>query len=149
MAIHDQKTGNEFLKSLRVNLDAAVYKHAVLGLISHAWKRGPIVSGKALAAGSSAKGESSDPSEKVGYRDIPDFCKSATLEEISEHGYVLTPGRYVGAEDVEDDGIPFADKMATLTSELAGQFAQSANLEKAIRENMKSLGFELPVGGKK
>ena len=118
----------------------------------HAWKRGPIhsdVSGKALAAGSSAKGKASEISEEVGYRDIPGFCKSATLDEIAEHGHVLTPGRYVGAEEVEDDGIPFTEKMATLTSELADQFAESAKLEKAIRKNMKSLGFELPVGGKK
>ena len=107
------------------------------------------MSGKALAAGSSAKGKASDASEEVGYRDIPGFCKSATLDEIAEHGHVLTPGRYVGAEEVEDDGIPFTEKMATLTSELADQFAESAKLEKAIRKNMKSLGFELPVGGKK
>ena len=102
-----------------------------------------------LAAGSSAKGKASEISEEVGYRDIPGFCYSATLDEIAEHGHVLTPGRYVGAEEVEDDGIPFTEKMATLTSELADQFAESAKLEKAIRKNMKSLGFELPVGGKK
>ncbi len=114
----------------------------------HAWKRGPIVSGKALAAGSSTKGKASESSDEVGYRDIPGFCKSATLDEIAEHGYVLTPGRYVGAEEVEDDGVPFAEKMATLTSELADQFAESAKLENAIRKNMKALGFELPVGGR-
>ncbi len=59
----------------------------------------------------------------------------------------LTPGRYVGAAEVEDDGVPFPEKMATLTSELADQFAESAKLENAIRQNMKALGFELPVGG--
>ena len=83
--------------------------------------------------------------DKDAYEDIPGFCYSATLDEIVEHGHVLTPGRYVGAEEVEDDGIPFADKMASLTSELADQFAESAKLEKAIRKNMKSLGFELPL----
>ena len=87
--------------------------------------------------------------DKDAYEDIPGFCKSATLDEIAEHGYVLTPGRYVGAEEVEDDGIPFAEKMATLTSELADQFAESAKLEKAIRKNMKALGFELPKAGAK
>ena len=87
--------------------------------------------------------------DKDAYEDIPGFCYSANLNEIEGHGHVLTPGRYVGAEEVEDDGIPFADKMATLTTELADQFAESAKLEKAIRKNMKSLGFELPVGGKK
>jgi type I restriction enzyme M protein len=70
-------------------------------------------------------------------------------DEIAEHGYVLTPGRYVGAEEVEDDGVPFAEKMVTLTTELADQFAQSASPEKAIRKNMKALGFELPIGGEK
>ena len=74
------------------------------------------------------------------------MSQSNTLIRV---GYVLTPGRYVGAEEVEDDGIPFTEKMATLTSELADQFAESAKLEKAIRKNMKSLGFGLPVGGKK
>ena len=87
--------------------------------------------------------------DKDAYEDIPGFCKSAGIDEIAEHGHVLTPGRYVGAEEVEDDGVPFADKMATLTTELADQFAESAKLEKAIRKNMKSLGFELAVGGKK
>ena len=87
--------------------------------------------------------------DKDAYEDIPGFCYSATLDEIAEHGHVLTPGRYVGAEEVEDDGIPFADKMATLTTELADQFAESAKLEKAIRKNMKALGFALPIGGKK
>ena len=76
------------------------------------------------------------------------LCFKPFHPEIAEHGYVLTPGRAC-AEEVEFDGIPFADKMATLTSELADQFAESAKLEKAIRRNMKSLGFELPVGAKK
>ncbi|TWU02868.1 class I SAM-dependent DNA methyltransferase [Stieleria varia] len=86
--------------------------------------------------------------DKDAYEDVPGFCKSATLDEIAEHGFVLTPGRYVGAEDVVHDGVPFAEKMATLTRELADQFAESAKLEKAIRKNMKTLGFELPAGGK-
>ncbi len=87
--------------------------------------------------------------DKDAYSDVPGFCKSATLDEIAEHGFVLTPGRYVGAEEVEDDGIPFAEKMSTLTSELADQFAESAKLEKAIRKNMKALGFDLPAAAGK
>lgn len=74
---------------------------------------------------------------------------STTLDAIAEHGYVLTPGRYVGVEGVEDDGVPFEEKIATLTNEPAVQFAGSARREKAIRRNMKALGFELPVGGRK
>lgn len=60
------------------------------------------------------------------------FCKLATTAEIASHGYVLTPGRYVGAEEVEDDGEPFDEKMKRLVAELNEQFAESAKLEKAI-----------------
>ena len=62
------------------------------------------------------------------YEDVAGFCKSATLEEIAAHGHVLTPGRYVGAAAVEDDGEPFDAKMRRLTAELAEQFEQSAKL---------------------
>jgi type I restriction enzyme M protein len=74
------------------------------------------------------------------YGDVPGFCKSTTLDAIRSHGYVLTPGRYVGAAEVEDDDEPFAEKMARLTAELEKQFAESARLEKAIRNNLKRLG---------
>jgi len=76
------------------------------------------------------------------YADIPGFCKSATTAEIAAHGYVLTPGRYVGAEEVEDDGEPFEEKMPRLVAELNAQFAESAKLEAAIRANLKGLGFQ-------
>jgi type I restriction enzyme M protein len=76
------------------------------------------------------------------YEDIPGFCKSATTAEIAAHGNVLTPGRFVGAEEVEDDGDPFEEKMPRLVAELHAQFAGSANLEAAIRANLKSLGFK-------
>jgi len=75
------------------------------------------------------------------YADEPGFCKSATLEEIAGHGFVLTPGRYVGAADVEEDDEAFEDKMKRLAAELEGQFAESAKLEKEIRKNLKGLGF--------
>ena len=65
----------------------------------------------------------------------------------SEHGYVLTPGRYVGAEEVEDDGVPFAEKREGLTRELATQFHESEKLQAAIRDNMQKLGFALPEVG--
>jgi len=76
------------------------------------------------------------------YEDVPGFCKSASLEEIRKNGYVLTPGRYVGAEDVADDGEPFDEKMRRLTTLLHQQFTESQNLEKTIRENLKGLGYE-------
>jgi type I restriction enzyme M protein len=75
------------------------------------------------------------------YADVPGFCKSATIEEIAAQGFVLTPGRYVGAEDVEDDGEPFEEKMTRLVAELDDQLAESAKLEHAIRANLKGLGY--------
>ena len=77
-----------------------------------------------------------------GFEDIAGYCKSATLEEIQKHDFVLTPGRYVGAAEVEDDGEPFAEKMTRLTAELKEQFEQSAVLEKQIKENLVGLGYE-------
>ncbi len=75
------------------------------------------------------------------YRDIAGFCKSATTAEIAAHGNVLTPGRYVGAEEVEDDGEPFEEKMPRLVAELHAQFAESAKLEQAIKANLMGLGY--------
>ncbi len=65
-----------------------------------------------------------------------------TLEQIEAHGYVLTPGRYVGAEDVEDDGEPFYQKIKRLMAKLEEQFKESARLEVVIRRNLKELWFE-------
>ena len=75
------------------------------------------------------------------YADIPGFCKSATTEEIKGHGFVLTPGRYVGAEEVEEDDEPFDQKMTRLTTELDAQFAESARLEQLIKANLRGLGY--------
>ena len=67
------------------------------------------------------------------YQDIPGFCKSATLKEVRKHGHVLTPGRYVGAEDAEDDGVPFSERFAALQATLDGQFNESDRLTALIR----------------
>jgi len=75
------------------------------------------------------------------YEDAPGFCKSVTKEEIAAHGHVLTPGRYVGAEAVEEDDEPFEEKMQRLTAKLKEQFAEGARLERVIRENMRGLGY--------
>jgi type I restriction enzyme M protein len=77
------------------------------------------------------------------YADVAGFCKSATTAEIAAHGFVLTPGRYVGAEEVEDDGEPFEQKMNRLVAELNSQFEESAKLEKAIRANLSNLNFKM------
>jgi type I restriction enzyme M protein len=75
------------------------------------------------------------------YEDIPGFCKSASLGEVKQHGFVLTPGRYVGAEATVDDGEPFEGKMRRLTSTLRQQQAQGAKLNDAITANLKVLGY--------
>lgn len=77
------------------------------------------------------------------YEDVQGFCKSATLEEIKDNDYILTPGRYVGIEEEEDDGIPFEEKMEALTKELSEQFKKSRELEEEIKKNLKALGFEM------
>ena len=76
------------------------------------------------------------------YEDVPGFCKSATLSEIEANDYVLTPGRYVGVAEEEDDGIHFEDKMAELTATLKEQLAKAQELDQAILENLKVLGYE-------
>lgn len=76
-----------------------------------------------------------------GYADVPGFCKAATLDEVRKHGHVLTPGRYVGTEEIEDDGEPFPEKIARLTGLLREQQAAGAELDSAIAANLRSLGF--------
>ena len=78
---------------------------------------------------------------EVEYKDIPGFCKAATLEEIRTHNYVLTPGRYVGAAEVEDDGEPFEEKMERLTAELREQMKEAERLDKLIWANLEDLGY--------
>ncbi|EOW9552508.1 type I restriction-modification system subunit M [Vibrio fluvialis] len=90
----------------------------------HAWKTGAEVNG-------------------IAYEDQAGFCKSATLEEIKKHDFVLTPGRYVGAAEELDDGVPFGEKMAALTAKLSEQFAESSTLETEIKKNLAGLGYEL------
>ena len=75
------------------------------------------------------------------YVDVEGFCKSATLEEVKANNSVLSPGRYVGSEAEEDDGVPFEEKMKLLTEELATQFEEGAELEKRIRKNLEVIGY--------
>jgi type I restriction enzyme M protein len=76
------------------------------------------------------------------YQDIPGFCRSVPLAEIAQHGHVLTPGRYVGAEVVEDDDEAFAEKMQQLTAKLGEQMAKGAELDALIRQKLGGLGYE-------
>ncbi|EOG5905948.1 TPA: SAM-dependent DNA methyltransferase [Vibrio vulnificus] len=79
----------------------------------------------------------------TGYEDEKGFCFSAKLADMQKHDYVLTPGRYVGAADAEEDSEPFTDKMQRLTAQLKSQFEESDRLEKAIKENLAGIGYEL------
>jgi type I restriction enzyme M protein len=78
-----------------------------------------------------------------GYEDVKGFCASVELDDIRKHEHVLTPGRYVGAEDQAEDAEAFADKMARLTAQLAEQFAESAKQEGAIKKNFAGLGYDI------
>jgi len=71
---------------------------------------------------------------------MPRIAKSPIIAEIAAHGHVLTPGRYVGTEEVEGNGDPFEEKMQRLVDELHAQFAESAKLEQAVKANLKGLG---------
>ena len=75
--------------------------------------------------------------------DVKGFCAVATTEEIAKQDYILTPGRYVGIEESEDDGEPFEEKMARLTTELSGLFEESHRLEKEIREKLGAIGYDI------
>jgi type I restriction enzyme M protein len=76
------------------------------------------------------------------YQDIAGFCRSVKLAEIAQHGHVLTPGRYVGAEEVEDNDEDFAIKMQQLTEKLGEQMAKGAELDQLIRQKLGGLGYE-------
>jgi type I restriction enzyme M protein len=116
-----KKTLWEAADKLRAQMDAAEYKHLVLGLIFLKYV--------------------SDGEAEGDYADVPGFCRAVKLEEIQEHGYVLTPGRYVGAEAVEDDDEAFAEKMDRLTAQLAEQMARGAELDAVIRQKLGALGY--------
>ena len=82
-----------------------------------------------------------DPDATAVYADVPGFCKATTLEDIRKHGHMLTPGRYAGTAKTEDDGEPFEEKMARLTERLRQQTEQASELDDAIWENFKELGY--------
>jgi type I restriction enzyme M protein len=98
----------------------------------HAWQTQP-----PSPSGRGARGEG-----KTSYQDEKGFCYSASLDDIKKHDYVLTPGRYVGATDQEEDSEPFAEKMARLTKQLKMQFEESDRLEGEIKKNLLGLGYD-------
>ncbi|MFQ5499858.1 MAG: N-6 DNA methylase, partial [Candidatus Zixiibacteriota bacterium] len=97
--------------------------------VYHNWRNLPSTSGRGAGG------------EGTQYKDKAGWWKSATLDDIKGHSYVLTPGRYVGAEEIEDDGVTFEEKMSELSSELYEQFAKADQLEATIKKNLKHLGY--------
>jgi type I restriction enzyme M protein len=111
----------------------------------HKWQDADFYSAEAVMAWAKREHEetgiSVDPESP--YQDEAGFCRSVDLAEIQKHDYVLTPGRYVGAADEEDDGEPFAEKMARLTAILKTQLEESDRLEAEIKMNLAGLGFDV------
>ena len=81
--------------------------------------------------------------QKGTLEDVKGFCAVATTKQIAAQDYILTPGRYVGIEEKEEDDEPFADKMKRLTTELGGMFAKSHELEEEIKKNLAGIGFKI------
>ena len=103
----------------------------------------PLPRGEGIRTGSNLPSPSGRGAggEGATYEDVPGFCKSSTSEEVAKHDFVLTPGRYVGAAALEDDGIPFETKMTELSQTLYAQMAESAKLDEVIRKNLEGLGY--------
>jgi type I restriction enzyme M protein len=131
--IDARKLGHLVDRTHRVLSDADI---ARIASTYHAWR------GDALPGSPSPSSAPGSPSpSSAPYQDIPGFCKSATLDDIRKHGFVLTPGRYVGAAEVEDDDEPFEEKMRRLVAQLREQQAEAANLDAAIAKNLEVLGY--------
>jgi type I restriction enzyme M protein len=116
----------------RVHRDLSSEDIARIADTYHAWKK----------SGTMIRNDLVTDYDLMDYEDVLGFCKSVTIEEIRSQGYVLTPGRYVGAAELGADDEPFEQKMARLTKELEGQFAQSKRLERIIRNNLENLRYE-------
>ncbi|MEI6897148.1 MAG: class I SAM-dependent DNA methyltransferase [Psychromonas sp.] len=104
----------------------------------HIWRGEELEAGKLESEKDKLEG---DKLESATYQDIAGYCKSATLDDMKANDYVLTPGRYVGAAEIEDDGIPFETKMTELSQTLYKQMSQATELDKAIRDNLEALGY--------
>ena len=107
-----------------------------------AWRGEPLTEGGQVGDDCRDAGGRATQDAKAEYADIPGFCRSVTLAEIAEHGHVLTPGRYVGAEEVEDDDEAFAERMQRLTKQLGEQMQKGAELDQLIRQKLGGLGYE-------
>ncbi|SFU91461.1 type I restriction-modification system subunit M [Xenorhabdus koppenhoeferi] len=117
----------------RTNKELTAEDIATIADTYHAWRSTPEELAERIKRGDSKL-------EK--YEDIAGFCKVATIEEIKANDYVMTPGRYVGAVEQEDDGIAFETKMCELSQALFQHMTQAKELDKAIRLNLEALGYE-------
>jgi type I restriction enzyme M protein len=79
------------------------------------------------------------------YEDQKGYCKSALLNEIEKNNFVLTPGRYIGIKEEEDDGIPFEVKINELTKKLSEQMAEEQRLNEEIKKQLKKIGFDIEI----
>ncbi len=148
--------------ALRGSMDAAEYKHVVLGLIFLKYISDAFEERHAAVLAEWGEDAAEDRDEDIAeiaatyhawrggegvveYEDEAGFCKSATLEEVGGNGHVLTPGRYVGMKPQEDDGEPFQERMARLAAEWRRQRAEASRLDAAIEDNLRSLGFGVEV----
>ncbi len=109
----------------------------------HSWRSVACANDELSVMNDESKTQHSELSthNSTSYQDVAGYCKSATLEDIRKHDYVLTPGRYVGAAALEDDGIPFETKMTELSQTLYAQMEESAKLDEVIRKNLEGLGY--------
>ncbi|MCC9052721.1 type I restriction-modification system subunit M [Microbacterium sp. F2E] len=105
---------------------------AVIADTYHSWLGRDVVAPSPVVE----RGSEATESKRPAYENVPGFCYSATLAEIKAADYALTPGRYVGAAEVEDDGEPIEEKLARLRTELDAQFAESARLAEVVREQL-------------
>ena len=124
-------------------------------LFIDARKMGVMTSRKNRKLTSGAEGEETNDIQQIAetyhnwrskdgnYEDIPGFCKAATLAEIEANNYVLTPGRYVGTEEAEDDGIPYEEKVAAISENLKNYFDKSIELQERIKNNLAKVGIEI------
>lgn len=106
----------------------------------HIW-RGEELTTASTERESAQKEQSENKEQEQEYKDVAGYCKSATLADIKTNDYVLTPGRYVGAAEIADDGIPFETKMSELSQTLYSQMNQADELDNAIRQNLEALGY--------
>ncbi|MDL1909246.1 SAM-dependent DNA methyltransferase [Chloroflexi bacterium CFX6] len=133
----------------RVHRDLSEEDIAQIADTYHAWRKSGTMIRNDSMTDYDLKGKDHSPSDNQknhssDYDDVPGFCKSVTIEEIRAQGYVLTPGRYVGAAELEEDDEPFDEKMARLTKELETQFEESEKLEKTIKSNLRRLEIDEP-----